>query len=345
MSPYLDSIMKNLATLFIFILILSTHVFGQRDRNISIWNASPTLYNAAAVASGPEDYSFFTNFRTQWLAVSGALPCRTNNLVTEFKIPDGSGNNHFGIGMSAMNDQSGDTRLNSTFISIPINYSIKLDQENLLSIGISPGYYMQYFDNSAQTWENQWDGTIFNTELSSGENLNTSYSAIDLGSGIYYQNIQRNSNRIYGGVSLNHITRQKIDFSFGGDKLYRNLSLQAGADFVTRRRDLRVQPQLVYIRSGRTINLTGGVQIEHIIQEASKITEIVKTTTFNYGFFYRWNDAIVATIGFKLRRYKIGLAFDANISKLSQVSNGIGAVEVYFKTLHLYKYPKKRTRL
>ena len=337
--------MKNLAPLFILILLISTNAFGQRDRNISIWNASPTLYNAAAVASGPEDYSFFTNFRTQWLTLSGALPCRTNNLVAEFKIPDGSGNNHFGIGLSAMNDQSGDARLNTTSISIPINYSIELDKENILSIGISPGYYMQYFDNSAQTWENQWDGTIFNSDLSSGENLNTSYSAVDLGSGIYYQNIQRNSNRIYGGVSLNHITRQKIDFSFGGDKLYRNLSIQAGADLSTRRRDLRVQPQIVYISSGKTFNLTGGVQMEHIIQEASRITEIVKTTTFNYGFFYRWNDAIVTTIGCKLKRFKIGLAFDANISKLSQATSGIGAIEVYFKTLHLYKYTKKRTRL
>lgn len=337
--------MKNLAPLFILILLISNSIFSQRDRNISIWNASPTLYNAAAVASGPEDYSFFTNFRTQWLTVSGALPFRTNNLVAEFKIPDGSGNNHFGIGLSAMNDQSGDARLNTTSISIPINYSIELDKENLLSIGISPGYYMQYFDNTAQTWENQWDGTIFNSELTSGENLNNSFSTIDLGSGIYYQNMQRNSNRIYGGVSLNHITRQKIDFSFGGDKLYRNLSIQAGADFITRRRDLRVQPQIVYTSSGRTMNLTSGVQIEHIIHEASRITEIVKTTTFNYGFFYRWNDAVVATIGCKLKRYKIGLAFDANISKLSQVTKGIGAVEVYFKTLHLYKYPKKRTRL
>ena len=42
---------------------------AQQDKNISAWYQSQVLYNPGAVATGTEDYSIFTNFRSQWLTV------------------------------------------------------------------------------------------------------------------------------------------------------------------------------------------------------------------------------------------------------------------------------------
>ena len=318
---------------------------GQQDKNISTWYQSQVLYNPAAVATGAEDCSIFTNYRAQWLTVPDA-GMRTNTLNAEFKIRDGvMGRNSFGVGIAAMNDQTGDASFMTTSVSIPFNYTVALDRNNKFSVGISPGFYQQSVNRGFQTWENEWDGVGFfnspNTELG----LNSSYATIDLGTGVYYQHTTKNKSTFYAGYALNHLTRQKIAFSFGGDKMYTNMVVQAGADFTTKRRDFHVQPSMIYFRTGPSYNLTAGVSFEHTVKEGSKITNIKQATNVTYGFYYRHNDAIIATVGMKMNAIKFGLAFDANYSKLNQATKSLGAVEVYFKFLLFYKKSNQSGKL
>lgn len=318
---------------------LSMATFAQQDKNLSIWYQSPVLYNPGAVATGAEDFSFTTNFRSQWLTIPEiGIGMRTNTLNAEFKISDGlKGKNNFGIGLNALNEQTGTAKLMTSNITIPINYTLQLDRRNKISIGLSPGFYQQSIDRSSQTWESEWNGNTYipnkNTELG----LNNSYGTIDLSSGVFYQYENRNSTRFYGGVALNHITKQKINFSFAGDRLYMNTVISAGADFKTKKRDLRIQPNIIYFKSGPGNNLMGGVTLEHVLREGSEITTINKTICVNYGLYYRHKDAVSATFGFKIKGVRFGLAFDANLSYLSQATNSVGAIEVYFKSMHLYK--------
>ena len=321
-------------------------VNAQQDKNISAWYQSQVLYNPAAVATGTEDYSIFTNYRAQWLTVPEA-GMRTNTLNAEFKIRDGAmSRNSFGVGISAMNDQTGDASFMTTSVSIPFNYTIALDRNNKFSVGLTPGFYQQSVNRANQTWENEWNGiNFFSTPSSTELGLNGSYATIDLGTGLYYQHSTRNKSSFYAGYALNHLTRQKIAFSFGGDKMYMNMVVQAGADLTTKRRDFRVQPSMIYFRTGPSYNFTAGVSFEHTIKEGSEITNINKSNNVTYGFYYRHNDAVVATVGMKIKAIKFGLAFDANYSKLSQATSSLGAVEVYFKYLLYYKKMNHRGKL
>jgi type IX secretion system PorP/SprF family membrane protein len=319
---------------------------AQQDKNISAWYQSQVLYNPAAVATGPEDYSIFTNYRSQWLTVPNA-GMRTNTLNAEFKIRDGAmSRNSFGVGISAVNDQTGDASLMTTSVSIPFNYTIALDRNNKFSVGLTPGFYQQSVNRASQTWENEWNGlSFFSTPSSTELSLNSSYATIDLGTGLYYQHATRNKSSFYAGYALNHLTRQKIAFSFGGDKMYMNMVVQAGADLTTKRRDFRVQPSMIYFKTGPSYNLTAGVSFEHTIKEGSEITNINKSNSVTYGVYYRHNDAVVATFGMKIKAIKFGVAFDANYSKLSQATSSVGAVEVYFKSLLYYKKMNHRGKL
>ncbi|MFM6934560.1 MAG: PorP/SprF family type IX secretion system membrane protein [Flavobacteriales bacterium] len=319
---------------------------AQQDKNMSTWYQSQVLYNPAAVSTGAEDYSFYTGYRAQWLTVPNA-GMRTNTLNAEFKIRDGAmSKNSFGVGLSAVNDQTGDASFMTTSVSIPFNYTVALDRNNKFSVGLSPGFYQQSVNRGSQTWENQWTGINFlnsstNTELS----LNSSYTTIDLGTGLYYQHTTRNKSSFYAGYALNHLTRQKINFSFGGDKLYMNMVVQAGADLTTKRRDFHVQPSMIFFRSGPSYNLTAGCSFEHTIKEGSEITNINKSNNVTYGVYYRHNDAVIVTVGMKIKAIKFGMAFDANYSKLSQATSSVGAVEVYFKSLLYYKKMNHRGKL
>ena len=285
--------MKKIA---LVIILLGAHqVYGQQDKSMSMWSQSPMMYNAGSVATGEEDYSFFTNFRYQWFTV-GNKPMRTNILNASFKIPDGFlGSNNFGIGINAVNDQTGDIGFMTTAVSVPINYTMTLDRRNKLSVGVAPGFYQQGYDPTLQTWENQWTGGGFNPNINSEPSLDpdASYSTIDISSGVFYQHTLRNKTLLYGGIGLNHLTRQKINFSFTGDRLYMQTVVHAGANIFTKKRDLRIQPQLMYFKTGPGSNLIGGVSLEHILKEGSAITNINKTVTVNYGFYYRHNDAFV----------------------------------------------------
>ena len=52
--------MKNiLITLLAFITVTSV---AQQEKSISTWYQSPMMYNAGSVATGAEDFGFFTNF-------------------------------------------------------------------------------------------------------------------------------------------------------------------------------------------------------------------------------------------------------------------------------------------
>ena len=116
--------MKNIYFATVLTL-LSGNIFGQQDKSLSVWYQSPVLYNAGAVATGEEDFSFFTNFRSQWLTIpEPGIGMRTNTLAAEFKIPDGfKGANNFGIGLNVLNDQTGSAKLMTTNVSIPITVS------------------------------------------------------------------------------------------------------------------------------------------------------------------------------------------------------------------------------
>ena len=333
--------MKKIA--IVIILLGAGQVFSQQDKSISMWSQSPMMYNAGAVATGEEDVSFFTNFRYQWFTV-GDKPMRTNIVNASFKIPDGFlGSNNFGIGINAVNDQTGDVGFTTTAISVPINYTMALDKRNKLSIGVSPGFYQQGYDATMQTWESQWTGGGFTgtTEPS----LTDSYSTIDISTGVFYQHTLRNRTSLYGGIGLNHITRQKVNFSFTGDRLYMQTVAHLGANIVTKKRDLRIQPQIMYFKTGPGSNLIGGISLEHVLKEGSAITNINKTVTVNYGFYYRYQDALVTTFGFKIKGFRMGVSFDANLSYFNQATNSLGAFEIYIKSLHLYKKSNKRDKI
>lgn len=331
----------------VLILVSGYASFAQQDRNISQWYYSNALYNPAAVATGEEDLSFFTNFRSQWLTIpTPGIGMRTNTLVAEFKVPDGfKGSNNFGVGLVALNEQTGDAKFSTINVNIPINYSLTLDKSNRLTVGISPGFYQQSTNRNAQTWESGWLGYGFLNNEETEIGLNQSYASIDLGLGAFYQHTTRNKTRIFGGLSLNHITRQKINFSFGGDRIYMQSVFQAGADISTSKKDLRLQPNLIFSRAGSSNNLILGMTLEHILKDRSEVTTINKTTCFNYGFYYRHRDALITSIGFKVKGVRMGLCFDANLSYLSQATSSVGAVEVYFKTMLLYRKSSTRTKL
>jgi type IX secretion system PorP/SprF family membrane protein len=322
---------------------------AQSDRLISNWSQSQIIYNPAAVATGSSDMSFFANHRSQWLTVPEmGIGMRSNYVSGEFKVKEeGLANrNNFGIGFNVLSDQTGSANLTTLNVSLPINYSIALDKRNRLSIGLAPSFFQQGSDRSSQTWENQWNGGTFDPATGGVEtSINSSYASMDLGTGIYFQHSLSSRSTFYAGYALNHLIKPKMAWSFTGDRMYMQMVVQGGADLATRNPDFRIQPNVVYFRTGNTNSFTAGVTFENTIKEGSKVTGINKSNCVNYGVYYRHNDAVVATFGMKVSQFRFGVSFDANFSKLNQATGGIGGAEVYFKAVMNYKKFNARSKM
>lgn len=335
--------MKKFIHIVLAVFTLGDYV-AQQDIQSSNWYQSNTLLNPAAVATEDPDFGFYTNCRFQYFTIGGQ-PMRTNTFSGEVKIPDQQGkNNHFGVGLNAYNHQTGDGRLMTTNISIPVNYTMQIDKYNKFSVGLSPGFFMQGFSTADQTWESQWSGLGFNTDpATSGENLNNSYSALDIAAGLYYQ-LEVDGSYFTGGFSAKHVTRPKIDFSFGGDRLFPLYTLHFGGDIETIRDNLRVSPNVIYYQSGPNKSVVFGASVDNLLDEGARYTNLRKSKSLSYGVYYRWNDAIIATFGMNIAGYRFGLSFDATVSNLSDANNSIGALEVFFKS-QFYSKTKKRSKI
>jgi type IX secretion system PorP/SprF family membrane protein len=331
----------------LFAVILGNIAFSQYAFNSSVFNQTPSLFNVATTATGGEDMAFCTSFKMQHLTMTGT-PLRSNTLVTEFKISDGPmSKNHFGLGINLVNEQTGESKLMSTDIAIPINYSIQMNQFAKLTIGASPGLILQSYDPTLPTWESDWNGSAFNWTYGDPTFINSSlsrssYASFNVNTGIHYQFTNRNKSKYFGGLAINHINKPKMNFSESSDKMFMQMVANFGADLSTSRRDLRVQPQIMAFKNGPNSNFIMGVMFENILSNGSDITNILKSKSINYGAYYRWKDAISLNLNYKFSNFRLGVAVDVTVSKLSAANKGLGAIELYFKSMHLYGKKKNK---
>jgi len=330
------------------VLGVSQVAIAQYAYNSSLFYQTPAMFNAASVATGAEDFGFCTAFKMQNLTMSGT-PMRTNALIGEFKISDGPmSKNNFGIGFTALNEQTGESKLMATEVNVPVNYTMQLNQFSKFSVGVAPGMILMSYDPTMPNWEsnrNGWgytgnvgDPTYINSTLS-----RSSIASFNVNSGIQYQYQTRDKSRYFGGLAINHVNKPRLTFTETGERMYMQTALNLGADLTTRRRDLRIQPQLLAFKNGPNTNLCMGVMFENIMRNGSDITNILKSKSINYGAFYRWNDAVSLNLNYKVLNFRMGVAIDVTVSKLSNANKGLGSVEVFFKSTHLYG--KKKTKV
>ncbi len=330
------------------ILGISQGVAAQYAYNSSLFYQTPALFNVASVATGGEDFAFCTAFKMQNLTMTGT-PMRTNALVGEFKIADGPmSKNNFGIGFTVVNEQTGESKLMATEVNVPINYTMQLNQFSKFSVGASPGLILMSYDPTMPSWESDWNGWGYTGSIGDPIFINSTLSrnsnaAFNVNTGVQYQYQTRDKSRFFGGLALNHLNKPRMTFTEPGQRMFMQMAINLGADLSTRRRDLRIQPQLLAFKNGPNTNLAMGVMFENIMRNGSDITNILKSKSINYGAFYRWNDAVSLNFNYKVQNFRMGLAVDVTVSKLSNANKGLGSVELFFKSTHLYG--KKKTKV
>ncbi|UKN00915.1 PorP/SprF family type IX secretion system membrane protein [Paracrocinitomix mangrovi] len=330
--------MKKLGIVLVCVLsVLKAN--AQQDKHFSMFAESPVYMNPATAGFMPGKLQLFTNFRMQWLTVSDN-PYRTISAAADTRVLDNG--NFMGLGLTFYNDVAGDGQYMINEVTVPINYALEVGKNSHVALGLQFGWYSRTLQSAAFTWDNQWTGASFNTDLPSNEAIfgqNFSSSKFDLSTGFHYYGHVKENVRISLGVAGHHLTKQKINFYSDDDKLFRKLTIHGQAEIKQIGTTLTVYPAFYGFLQGPNMEFTMGSNFRFLLRDASRTTGYFSETALSLGAYYRFGDAVLVNAILDLSGLSIGAGYDINISGMSKATNSVGGFEVFIR--YRMKFAKK----
>ena len=316
----------------ILALIIFINGQAQQDRHYSMFYASPMAINPGATGFFPGDIQVFTGFKNQWKSIS-SNPYNTISASLDAKLMKGKSNNSFlGFGVNFYNDKSGDSQLTTNIANISINYAIEIADNHQLALGMQPSFFQRFASMESLTWDQQWTGSTFDTNVENGESLVTDKSfQFDINSGLYYFGKLNNQNSINFGVSVAHLLTPQNTLLNGNENLYQKYTIHGGGEFSKNGSKLAFSPNLIYFKQGPNQSLSIGNDFIYSLKESSKYTGYYNKSTISLGSYVRIGDAFYTTLFLNFAEFSLGVSYDLNMSGLSVATNGRGGMEMLLR--------------
>jgi len=329
------------AVLVVFFTLLMVHIGSNvwaQGLHFSQYYNSPMLVSPANTGlMSDKDYRITANYRSQW----GAIPVPFNSYAVAGDLElqtNKSNSNWIGLGFSAYSENSGDGNLKMTNFQGFLAYHILIGEHQMISMGASLAGVQRSIDFTKLTFDAQWDGTDYNTNLSNNEKGlkgKTSYS--DLSAGINYAIFPSDQLYFRAGFAMAHLNEPRETF-------------QNAVNFIAIRSTGTAE--LIY-KTGSLITLNPSVyySTERGAYELMYGTLIFvdpgREALYNrvlLGVFHRLNDAIVFSAGYEWNGIRVMASYDYTISGLGQYINHNGAMEVGLKWSGVYRGHKENLR-
>ncbi len=257
--------------------------------------------------------------REQWLGFEGNP--RTNVFSADggFKIRQ---TYQMGAGLTILQDEIGPIK--SLNAKLALSYHHRISQ-GVLAIGLEGGMFNQSINGKWRTSSGNFDGT----EDLAIPNSEAGEPVFDLGGGLYYY-----TQELYVGVSSTHLNQPEIrdiadNISGYTFEQVRHYYIQAGYNYPlsTNSGEFELQPSIF-------------VKTDAVSTQIDFNTNVLYNNLVWGGVSYRVNDAVAFLAGLyvpKVEGLRIGLAYDYNISELSDYNDG----SMEFMINYCYKIQKK----
>ena len=321
--------MKDSAKIIALFLLMTLGVSGQDLHFSQIMNAPMTL-NPPFTGLFNGDIRASAIFRSQWGTVS--VPYNTYGAHVDASLFRAALRpNLLGVGLQLLNDKAGDSEFRHSQALLSGAYGISLNgfSNHYLSIGAQLGYGNQAINFSKLTFDNQFDGTGFDQNISNFESLDrTSFSYLDANAGINWLYAHSSMASIYAGYALYHIGQPEMSFFNQNrtERLYRKHIGYLGGEFYLNA-FVSVVPSLYYTSQGPNVESTLGglVKYKFVHEDLSGLDGPIAGSL---GVLYRSLDAPIAIGRLDYGGWAFSASFDINTSKLVPASRSYGAVEV-----------------
>lgn len=317
--------MKNIISIISLLLIVSLNSIGQ-DVSFSQFYELPLLRNPALAGLYKGDFRGTAAIRSQWQAVTTPYVTQALSLETKFGTNENS-DNYLALGVQALNDMAGDSKLGKTAILPVLTYhkSLSEDNDTYLSLGVMAGAVQQRFDVSKMSFDDQFvNGSYSETNPTRQNFSNSNITYIDASIGMVFSSTFSDGIKYYVGGSYFHFNKPKVAFDQSKDViLNKKIIVNAGLSAATSDND-KIILYGDYFQQGGNSQFQGGFMFKHdLIQENED-----ETISLSAGTFLRWNDAVIPVLKLDYYKLGVGVTYDVNISKLSAASKARGGFEI-----------------
>lgn len=313
--------------LFVLFFGINGSLFAQ-DIHFSQFDLAPLQLNPALCGVFKEDLRFGANYRRQWKSVpvdyltfSGTVDGKWSRFSHE--------NGFFSAGAIFNYDEAGDGNMAFSQLGAALSYTQKLDDHQLLTIGVLVGGGQRRFDLDHLSFGAQFNGDVFVPTASNRENLEeTAVFYLDIGTGFNWH-LQDEDQRYWAdaGVGIFHLHQPEVGF-------YKD------TDDVTLSRKYTV-----YGTGGLAVAPKFAVLLNAAYQRQSPYTESVAGMGLRYqmtdtrgralalqlGTAYRFvgeRDALIPAITLHYNAWIVGFSYDMNLSDFDVATNKRGGPEL-----------------
>jgi len=341
-SVSLKKFKAMLRTPFLVLILFTAciSVVKGQDIHFSQFYHAPTLLNPALTGISQADIRFSGMYRSQWNSANA--PFETYFFSAENRFYNVTHPSWwFSGGFNAYYDQSGAGNLSNTNISISGSFTRMLDPENFLTIGLAAGLGQRGIDYGLLTFDNQWNGDVFDPARPTNENFDDdNYLYPDFSAGLNWRGQKTGTrSKIDAGIGFFHFNRPNQTFyKDDRSRLPMRLSLYFNPN-------VQVAESLDLIGFG-TAQLQGKY-LEGLAGFAGRYylnTKRSRQVALQFGLEYRFNsfgDAVIPVAELHYHYMILGVSWDVNVSGFSVATNKKGGPEIAFKYFIHRVYPLK----
>lgn len=316
--------------IFCFAFGALINVAKTQDLHYSQFYNAPLVINPALTGIFKGDKRVSISFRDQWRSIP--VPWTTFTIGYDQKVYLNKRDDLFlGLGGFFNYDRQGDSNLNLGNINLSGSITKLLTKQHIITGGLTLGYANKGFNTSALSWDSQWNGVTWDSNLGSGENFSlTRIGYIETALGFNYRYQKSSRTKMDLGVGAWHLTTPKDQFynravssnlpmrfsiyGIGSVELAEKLDLQV---------DVLVQDQATY-----TEILFGGYLNVYLDKDRGQEKNL------HLGVGWRTSKALYPKIALEWQqRYFVALSYDIDFSEFNQHTNYRGGPEVHFNYL------------
>ncbi|MBM3432990.1 MAG: type IX secretion system membrane protein PorP/SprF [Bacteroidetes bacterium] len=311
----------HIAIFFSSLLMFPVSLRGQ-DPSFSQFFAVPATLNPATTGAYDEDLRVLANLRQQWL--DPAAPYYTGSITFDAKLfrtrtsnPDYKNDNILALRVGFLHDNTFNGILKGSYAHAQVAYHQVLDEdgENRIGAGFGASFGRQFLDQSRLLFASQFTSGGFNGAISSGETLLSSMkNSLSLSTGLHYtfSNDDQNST-VEFGVAAFHLNQPRQSFLKDSQQVIpRRLTSHLSFDFVSGSYN-SINLLSAYQQQASNNTLLAGIGYNKNLTASA---DRFQATYLSVGALYRLQDAIIPYISIYTRGMRIGLSYDATISKL-----------------------------
>lgn len=312
--------------LFISVMIFLQFFCNGQDIHYSQFFNSPLNVNPANTGVFNGDKRYMGSFRDQWRSVP--VPWTTFSGSYDQKVYPGKSDDSFwGIGVMFNYDRQGESKLSLANLNVLASYNYIVNKNNVLTFGALIGYAGRAFNESALTWDRQWDGTMFDPSLPHGENFDIHrVNFVETGAGINYRYQASERSKLDLGIAAYHLIEPKVNYD------------PREPSALPRRYSFSMNTS---VRAGSKLDiLLSGI---HQIQNAYAVSSVVgqlklyanqkrgTTTNLYLGGGYRFSESIFPMVAVEFNDIYVSFSYDIDQSGFNNTTNGRGGPELHFR--------------